>query len=155
MGEIIASDSMWEYFRWLDARLKQEMDIANEARKRGRDPKPFVEIPLAKDLADRVENLIGVQGVAQHIRELETTMSREEAALALGRDVAVGTVGKFDDRKKAIEAAIRVSMAMLTEGVVAAPIEGIDRVDLGKNDDGTEYIRILYAGPIRSAGGTA
>ena len=155
MGEIIASDSMWEYFHWLDAKLKHEMDISNEARKRGRDPKPFVEIPLAKDLADRVENLIGVKGVAQHIRELEKTMSREEAALALGRDVAMGAVGNIDDRKKAIEAAIRVSMAMLTEGVVAAPIEGIDRVDLGKNDDGSEYIRILYAGPIRSAGGTA
>ncbi|MBC7086488.1 MAG: DNA polymerase II large subunit [Methanomethylovorans sp.] len=155
MGDIIASDSMWEYFQWLDKKLKCEMEIANNARKRGCDPKPFVEIPLAKDLADRVENLIGVKDVAQHIRKLEATMSREEAALVLGRDVAVGTVGNLDDKKKAIEAAIRVSMAMLTEGVVAAPIEGIDRVDFGKNDDGTEYIRILYAGPIRSAGGTA
>src|SRR5665648_1080314 len=44
---------------------------------------------------------------------------------------------------------------MLTEGVVAAPIEGIDRVDISKNDDGTEYIQIFYSGPIRSAGGTA
>ncbi|MGB3907358.1 MAG: DNA polymerase II large subunit [Methanomethylovorans sp.] len=155
MGEIIASEPMWEYFHWLDAKLKQEIDIASKARERGRDPKPFVEIPLAKDLADRVENLIGVKGVAQRIRELEATMSREEGALVLGRDVAMGNVGNFDSRKKAIDAAIRVSMAMITEGVVAAPIEGIDRVDLGKNDDGTEYIRILYAGPIRSAGGTA
>lgn len=155
MGEIIASDEMWEYFHWLDAKLKTEIDIANKARQEGRDPKPFVEIPLARDLADRVENLIGVKGVSQRIRELEKTLSREEAALALGRDVAVGMVGKFENQQKAIEAAIRVSMAMLTEGVVAAPIEGIDRVDIRKNDDGTEYISILYAGPIRSAGGTA
>jgi DNA polymerase II large subunit len=44
---------------------------------------------------------------------------------------------------------------MLTEGVVAAPIEGIARVELGKNDDQTDYLQIFYSGPIRSAGGTA
>ena len=43
-------------------------------------------------------------------------------------------------------------MATLTEGVVAAPIEGIDKVQLGKNDDGSQYIRIFYSGPMRSAG---
>lgn len=155
MGEIIASDETWEYFQWLDDKLKKEIDIANQARKNGRDPKSFIEIPLAKDLADRVENLIGVKGVAQRIRELEKVMSREELALVLGKDVAVGTVGNFENQQKAIEAAIRVSMAVITEGVVAAPIEGIDRIDIRKNDDGTEYISILYAGPIRSAGGTA
>jgi len=48
-------------------------------------PKPFVEIPLAKDLADRVENLIGIKGTAERIRILEETMSREEAALAIGK----------------------------------------------------------------------
>ena len=54
MGELIASDSMHQYFNDLESKLKREMDIANDARSRGRDPKPFVEIPLAKDLADRV-----------------------------------------------------------------------------------------------------
>ena len=57
------------------------------------DPKPTVEIPLAKDLADRVENLIGVKGVAAKLRELEKRMSREEAALEIGREVAEGEVG--------------------------------------------------------------
>ena len=155
MGELVASDSMQQYFNDLESKLKQEMDIANEARSRGRDPKPFVEIPLAKDLADRVENLIGVKGTAERIRILEETMSREEAALAIGRDVAQGVVGSFESKQEAIEAAIRVAVAMLTEGVVAAPIEGIESVRISNNDDGTEYISIFYAGPIRSAGGTA
>lgn len=155
MGETIASEEMHEYFDRLEARLKEAIEIANRARARGGDPKPVVEIPLAKDLADRVENLIGVQGVAAKIRELETKMSREEAALEIGRQVAEGMVGSFPTKKDAVEAAIRVSMATLTEGVVAAPIEGIDKVDLGKNDDGSQYIRIFYSGPIRSAGGTA
>ncbi len=155
MGEIIASKQMLEYFNSLESTLKKELELANQARANGKDPKPFVEIPLAKDLADRVENLIGVKGVARRIRELEENMSREEAALAMGREVAEGKVGNFDSKTDAIEGAIRVSVAMLTEGVVAAPIEGIDRASIGKNDDGSEYISIFYAGPIRSAGGTA
>lgn len=155
MGETIASEEMHRYFNELETRLKEAIEIANRARARGGDPKPIVEIPLAKDLADRVENLIGVEGVAAKIRELEIRMSREEAALEIGRLVAEGEVGSFATKKDAVEAAIRVSMATLTEGVVAAPIEGIDKVELGKNDDGSQYIKIFYSGPIRSAGGTA
>ncbi|WP_394325509.1 hypothetical protein [Methanosarcina barkeri] len=71
MGETIASKEMHEYFDELEARLKEAIKIANTARARGGDPKPVVEIPLAKDLADRVENLIGVEGVAAKIRALE------------------------------------------------------------------------------------
>ncbi|WP_094228226.1 DNA polymerase II large subunit [Methanolobus psychrotolerans] len=155
MGEIVVSDSMRDYFEALESKLHNEIDIANRARSKGKDPKPHVEIPLAKDLADRVENLIGVKGVAEQIRKFDETMSREEGALAIGKAVAEGAVGEFESKVEAIEAAIRVSVAMLTEGVVAAPIEGIDRVGIGKNDDGSEFIRIYYAGPIRSAGGTA
>ncbi len=155
MGEIILSDSMRDYFDDLESRLHNEIKIANSARSRGRDPKPRMEIPLAKDLADRVENLIGVKGVAEQIRIFEETMSREEGALAIGKAVAEGAVETFDSKSDAIEAAIRVSVAMLTEGVVAAPIEGIDKVTVDKNDDGSEFVRIFYSGPIRSAGGTA
>ncbi|MBN1134693.1 MAG: DNA polymerase II large subunit [Methanosarcinaceae archaeon] len=155
MAELIASEQMQDYFNGLESRLKREIEIANTARSRGKDPKPYVEIPLAKDLADRVENLIDVKGVAECIRKLEETMSREEAALAIGKEVAEGAVGFFGSKVEALEAAIRVSVAMLTEGVVAAPIEGIDGVTIRKNDDGTEYLSIFYAGPIRSAGGTA
>src|SRR6056297_3209685 len=118
MAEVVASKEMQEYFNKLEDTLKKEIEIVNTARSNGKDPKPNVEIPLAKDLADRVENLIGVKGVAELIRKLEETRSREEAALALGREVAQGKVGEFDSKSEAIEAAIRVSVAMLTEGVV-------------------------------------
>lgn len=155
MGELAASPDMWDYFNTLKSRLDEAIVIANAARSRGGDPEPHVEIPLALDLADRVEKLIGVAGVAAHIRKLEETMGREVAALQLGADVAAGVVGTFKTRKEAVDSAVRVAVAMLTEGVVAAPIEGIDRVDISKNDDGTEYIQIFYSGPIRSAGGTA
>ncbi len=153
--KLVASDAMLGYFNGLEKELGEAIDLANRARANGADPSPNVEIPIAKDLADRVEKLLAIEGVAKRLRELETTMGREEASLQLGLEVASGKIKKFESKRDAIEAAVRISMAVLTEGVVAAPIEGIAKIDLAKNDDGSEYIRIYYAGPIRSAGGTA
>jgi len=150
-----ASETMLAYFNTLEMELNRAIELANRARANGADPTPGIEIPIAKDLADRVEKLLNIEGVAKKLRELETTMSREEAALQVAISVAKGEIKRFDSNKDAIEAAVRVAMAVLTEGVVAAPIEGIAKIDLAKNDDGTDYIRIYYAGPIRSAGGTA
>jgi len=145
-----------EYFEVLESGLAEAMKIAGEARSQGKDPGLSVEVPTAVDLAERVEKLIGIEGIAKRVRELEGEgMSREEAALAIGLDFAEGRIGSFSSKIEAIESAIRTSVALLTEGVVAAPIEGIAKVDLGKNDDGTEYLKVYYAGPIRSAGGTA
>lgn len=145
-----------EYFELLESGLQKAMAIAQEARSQGKDPTTEVEIPLAVDLAERVEKLIGVPGIAARIREMEAEgLSREEAALAIGVDFAEGRLGKGSSKIESVDNAIRTAVALLTEGVVAAPIEGIARVDLGRNDDGTDYLKVYYAGPIRSAGGTA
>jgi DNA polymerase II large subunit len=143
------------YFDRLETELERALDVARTARERGGDPAADVEIPVAKDMADRVENILGIDGVAERVRELEGEMSREEAALALVEDFVVGSVGEYDTRAGKVEGAVRTAVALLTEGVVAAPIEGIDRVELLQNDDGTEFVNVYYAGPIRSAGGTA
>ena len=72
-----------EYFEHLQQGLKDAMQIAQTARSRGLDPTTYVEVPLAVDLAERVEKLIGIPGIATRIRELEEKgLSREEAALA-------------------------------------------------------------------------
>ncbi len=146
-----------DYFDELESKLTAALEIARDARERGGDPTADVEIPIAKDMADRVENILGIDGVAERVREMEADpgLSREEAALELAADFADGTVGDYDTRAGKVEGAVRTAVALLTEGVVAAPIEGIDRVEVLTNDDGTEFINIYYAGPIRSAGGTA
>ena len=145
------------YFERLESRLDEAMVVATEARRRGGDPTEDVEIPIAKDMADRVENILGIDGVADRVREMEADpdVSREEAALELAEDFAEGRVGDYDTRAGTVEGAVRTAVALLTEGVVAAPIEGIDRVEILENDDGTEFVNVYYAGPIRSAGGTA
>jgi DNA polymerase II large subunit len=143
------------YFERMEERLDEAFDRAERARNRGADPTTEVEIPVARDMADRVENILGIDGVAERVRELDGRMSREEAALALVTDFVEGTVGDYDTDAGKIEGAVRTAVALLTEGVVAAPIEGIDRVEVLPNDDGTEFVNVYYAGPIRSAGGTA
>lgn len=152
---INTNEHIASYFSSLERGLEQAMQLARMAREKGADPASHPEILPAKDLADRVENLVEISGVAQRIRELEPKMSREEAAFQIGLDFVEERIGTFNSKIDVVEGAIRTAVAILTEGVVAAPIEGIARVELGKNDDGTDYIGIYYAGPIRSAGGTA
>ena len=145
---------MQQYYDELNDKLEAAIKIAKKARSKGFDPKTDVEIPIANDLADRVEAQVGISGVAKRIRELEQDMSREEASLRIGDDFVSRMFGE-DTREEIVDHAIRTAMGLLTEGVVSAPIEGIANVSIAKNDDGTEYIKIYYAGPIRSAGGTA
>ncbi|RLF26149.1 MAG: DNA polymerase II large subunit, partial [Thermoplasmata archaeon] len=61
---------------------------------------------------------------------------------------------KFKRMEDAIDQAIRTGLAILTEGVLVAPLEGIAEVKIGKNKDGTNYVDLYFSGPIRSAGGT-
>ena len=148
------SGVMESYEKSLQDGLGAALEVATRARAVGIDPRTRVEIPIASDLADRVEALLGIRGIAARIRELESGMSREEAALRIGDDFVERRFGE-QSREEILDHAIRTAMAVLTEGVVAAPTEGIAKIGIGKNDDGTEYLRIYYAGPIRSAGGTA
>jgi len=141
-----------EYFSTLETQLKELYTIAEKARKQWKDPAPKVEIPLAKDMADRVESLVGPHGIADFIRDLDNQgFSREEISLKAIDQI----IGSDFQGERTAEQCIRTSLAILTEGVVAAPLEGIAKVRIKSNFDGTRYLAIYFAGPIRSAGGTA
>ena len=45
-------------------------------------------------------------------------------------------------------------LAVLTEGILVAPLEGVVNCRIISNEDGSRSLAINYAGPIRSAGGT-
>jgi len=143
------------YREMLEALLKKEFAIAERARALGFDPEESVEIKIAHDLAERVEELVGPEGVAQRIRELSKDMDREELSLRIAMEIARGEIGRFNTDDERMFHAIRCGLATLTEGVLVAPLEGLIKVKRGKNNDGSDYISVFYAGPIRSAGGTA
>jgi len=144
-----------QYFERLESDLDDAFDVAKAARERGGDPTKDVEIPHRSRHGRPRREHPRHRGVAARVRELEGEMSREEAALELVEDFVGGEVGDYDSDAGKIEGAVRTAVALLTEGVVAAPIEGIDRVEVLDNDDGTQFVNVYYAGPIRSAGGTA
>lgn len=154
MAELVTSPRYRAYLDHLITELDRAMEVALAAKAKGFDPRTEVEIPIASDLAGRVEALLNYPGVAACIRDLEDRMSREEASLKIGDAFMSRQFGETT-REEILDHAIRASMALLTEGVVAAPTEGIGKVGVKKNDDGSEYLVIYYAGPIRSAGGTA
>ncbi|MCL2318107.1 MAG: hypothetical protein FWC44_03525, partial [Methanomassiliicoccaceae archaeon] len=92
MGEIAASNEMKEYFKLLSTKIDDLYKVAEAARKIGRDPELFVEIPQAEDLASRVEKLLkdyNVEGVAEDIRRLTKEHgNREVVALMIAGEIA-------------------------------------------------------------------
>jgi len=150
---MIADRVTTKYFNDLNARTSELYSIAEKARSAGLDPLDRVEIYKAEDLASRVEGLIGVKGAAERIRELDRQMTREQTSFTIIEDIINGKFGKYDD-KKAADYAMRTALAIVTEGITAAPLQGIDRVEIKENMDGTKYLAVYYAGPMRSAGGT-
>ncbi len=139
-------------------------DVANKAKTCGFDPDSSVKIPLAKNMAERVEGLIASvapevlgKGIPDRIQQLEGEFGSQDwrVALIIAEEVAKEKFCSFESKKKAIETGIRVGFAYVTVGVVSSPLEGFIEVQFRKRkDDGKEYFALVYGGPIRSAGGT-
>lgn len=140
-----------DYFKSIEEKARECYEIAKKARSKGHDPSKDVETSFAKDLADRVEELVGPKGIAGKIRKYLKEKGREEVAIQIAVEIAENMEGSFAG---IVEQAVRTGLAILTEGVLVAPIEGISSVEIGKNSDGTRYVDLYFAGPIRSAGGT-
>ncbi len=135
-------------------------DIAKLERAKGLDFSTEIEIPRAEDLAGRTEKLLvdyldGLE-IAEKIRELleETNKDRETTAIKMSIFVAQTLLKLEKDRETCADVALRVGLAILTEAVLVAPLEGIARSRILNNVDGSEFLSIYFTGPIRAAGGT-
>ncbi|WP_258083499.1 DNA-directed DNA polymerase II large subunit [Thermococcus thermotolerans] len=145
------------YFESLQREIDRAYEVARKAREQGKDPSLEVEVPQATDMAGRVESLVGPKGVAERIRELVKEYGKELAALKVVDEIIGGKFGDLGSKERYAEQAVRTALAILTEGIVSAPLEGIADVKIKRNswDDNSEYLALYYAGPIRSSGGTA
>ena len=141
------------YRRSIVERFNELLEIARKARAKGLDPELEPEPGLASDMASLVEGMTGPPGVAEHIRALSAHMEKDELAFKIAEEIASGSLFQGSDEERA-DQALRTALAILTEGVTAAPVQGISGVRIKQNPDGTRYLAIYYAGPIRSAGGT-
>jgi len=150
-------EEMHAYSNALKERLAKAYEIAEAARSKKHDPELFVEITPAADVAARVEGIVGPKGIAAIIRSLEAEgISRDMVAYMVAKKIASGQVPNVEPNTKQhlIEQAVRTSVGILTEGVLVAPTEGISKFEIRQNPDGSDYLAVYFAGPIRSAGGT-
>jgi DNA polymerase II large subunit len=147
------SENYQNYVQTMERGLRDLYALSEVARSKGLDPSLKTECIIAKDIADLVEGLVGPAGVAVSIRELGDRLQREEIAFKVAEEIAYGKFGHME-AEAAAEQAIRTALAIFTEGLTAAPIQGVASVKIKTNSDRSKYLAIYFAGPIRAAGGT-
>ena len=147
---------MPEYYRNYEhdvlKNVQNSFELATTARKTGLDVSDVVETKIAYDLADRVAKMHNLD-IADRLRALLSRTTKEKAALKIAEEISLGEYGKGNPRVR-LDNAVRVSLAVVTEGVTVAPLQGVADVQLKNNADDSQYLSISFAGPIRSAGGT-
>ncbi|MFX0018392.1 MAG: DNA polymerase II large subunit [Promethearchaeota archaeon] len=149
------SREMEDYFVAIQKQVDKCYDLAEKARKKGLDPELYVESPQARDLAGRVEKLVGPEGIAETIRELKVRgKSDDEIVFQVVSDILDQKIGNIESLEERVERSIRVGLAIKTMGVVSAPLEGISKILIRNDKQGNKYLSLYFAGPIRAAGGT-
>ena len=89
------SPKMEEYFKKIEVGVNTAYDLATSARKMGLDPEDSVNIPLAKDMAERVTGLIS--SVEPRILETNVTERIKELEKEYFVDKDGNIVGKVND----------------------------------------------------------
>ena len=147
------SDAYRRYAESLESELGRLYVISEKTREKGLDPSLKTECKIAKDIADLVEGLVGPVGVGASIRDLSIRLPREELAFKITEEIVYGKFGHMEP-EAAADQAIRTALAIFTEGLTAAPLQGVAKVTIKANPDRTRYLAVYFAGPMRSAGGT-
>jgi DNA polymerase II large subunit len=144
------------YYRDILSQYEVAYNTARAARSKALDPKREVEPKTVFDLADRVNQMLRLgqfEGLAERLRELLRTTTKEKAALTISQEIALGKFGVMQ-KQEALSYGVRAGLAVMTDGVTVAPIQGIYDITIKQNDDNSSYASVSYAGPMRSAGGT-
>ncbi|MBI4052453.1 MAG: DNA polymerase II large subunit [Candidatus Diapherotrites archaeon] len=156
-AEILAFDHVKKYYSEMNSRVFSQIGIAKKAKAKGLDISLDIETTPTQDLADRTESIIGPKGVAEKYREAyaKNGNDREKATFQIFREIIGQEWCEIPDTSQRVEQAIRTALVLMTEGVVIAPLDGVPKVLVSQNLDGSKFVDIYYAGPIRAAGGTA
>ena len=147
-------DYYLNYYSDLSTETYSIFEHAASAKSTLVDSSGIIEPKIAFDLADRVAKMHEID-IADPLREILKINGKELSALILAKDIALGKYSLPDaSLEDKLDLAVRVGLAIITEGVTIAPLQGISEVKIKKNKDGTNYLSISIAGPMRSAGGT-
>ncbi len=154
ISDIKMPDYYHDYYSKLSSDTFSIFEKAAAAKSSLVDSSGIIEPKIAFDLADRVAKMHDID-IAEPLREILKTNGKELSALILSKQIALGkyTLSNSTLEEK-LDLAVRVGLAIVTEGVTIAPLQGINEVKIKKNKDGSEYLSVSIAGPMRSAGGT-
>lgn len=94
------------YFDELEAKLAALYEVAARAKKKGLDASTEPEPQITRDIAERVEKMLGPPGLTARMRELEG-MDRREMAFKIAEEVTLGRFGVFEREKAADQASGR------------------------------------------------
>ena len=140
-----------DYYTKISNEVFSTFEKAAAAKSTLADSSGMVEPKIAFDLADRVSKMHEID-VTDNLRALIQKTTKELAALTLSEEIALGKYSGPDATlEEKLDLAVRVGLAIVTEGVTIAPLQGIHEVKIKKNRDGSEYLSVSFAGPIRSA----
>ncbi|RNJ79844.1 MAG: DNA polymerase II large subunit, partial [Nitrosopumilus sp. H8] len=154
MKNIPMPDYYRKYYSDLSSETHQIYARAAEAKSALVDSSGSIEPKIAFDVADRVSKMHDID-IAKPLRLLLARHGKELSALILAKEIALGKYLPADATlEEKLDLAVRVGLAIVTEGVTIAPLQGISEVKIKKNKDGSEYLSVSIAGPMRSAGGT-
>ena len=152
--DIEMPDYYLDYYSNLSTETYSIFEHAASAKSTLVDSSGIIEPKIAFDLADRVAKMHEID-IADPLREILKINGKELSALILAKDIALGKYSLPDaSLEDKLDLAVRVGLAIITEGVTIAPLQGISEVKIKKNKDGTDYLSVSIAGPMRSAGGT-
>jgi len=154
LKEIKITDNYTKYYEDLSSQVYKEFGIAADAKSTLLDSSGIIEPKIAFDLAERVAKMHDID-IANPLREQLDKTGKENAALIMSKEIALGKYQSPDATlEERLDHAVRVGLAIVTEGVTIAPLQGISEIKIKNNKDGSEYLSVSIAGPMRSAGGT-
>ncbi len=147
------------YFDEIERKVSELYKVAEKARSTGKDVTTEVEIKKANLPSERIAALFGYEEIGKRIDFwLSKGLDKYTLAFRVISEIVQSSLegtGLIDvrDPEKVAELAVRVGLAIVTDAVVSAPVEGISKVAI-KSTGYSRHLAVYYNGPIRTAGGT-
>jgi DNA polymerase II large subunit len=139
----LSNSPIRDYYSEITNSYEKARDYCNTIKGRGYDIDSAQQSQEVCDKADRLEALTQIKGIAEMLREYESSSSPAETALKLSEDIALGHFGFFE-KEQILNLAMKASLVVVTSYVSAIPAEDITKVIIKQNGDGTLYASVVF-----------
>ena len=150
--------------------IEKQKKYANSLKKYSQDPEDEISSIFCSSIIERVSKLLDYPGLEKLLKDnWNRQIKIEDLCLIICQKIInLPSLLHIDPGNSCeiIEKCVRITTAILTEGTVSAPVEGITAVNLKERQDYLsfpqairdtrgKYVEIRFSGPIRGSGATA